>query len=62
MTEFAKEKASPEPERDPFVVGFSFAEGLFYEKPDRTNYHNPFQEGTEESKGFEEAVYIFTQK
>jgi hypothetical protein len=52
------------PEPAGFVVGYAEAERQFYEQDDQGNppFANPFREGTDQHRGFEEAVYDFTQK
>jgi len=44
-----------------FIDGFEEAERRFYES-DNPDFDNPFKVDTEQHRGFEEAVYIFTQK
>lgn len=45
-----------------YQLGFQTAEYLFYQDENRTEWINPFPQQTEAWKGFEEAVYILTQK
>jgi len=54
-------KPDPEPESNGFIEGFQAAEKEFYDE-ENPKYVNPFPEGTEQHRGYEEAVYVFTQK
>lgn len=45
-----------------YKAGFQTAETLFYENSEREDWINPFKVGTDQHRGFEEAVYIFTHK
>lgn len=54
----------PTPESSGFVVGYSTCHQLFDAHPAELPFNptNPFREGTDQWRGFEEAVYDFTQK
>lgn len=46
-----------------FINGFAAAELYFYtNEGEVTSFPNPFPVGSDEHAGYEEAVYVFTQK
>lgn len=64
---FPAEKDLPTPKSDAFVVGYAACEVLFFgpgvpDDFDPCGVVNPFQTGTDQWRGFEEAFYDFTQK
>lgn len=62
----ATDDKRPTPDSNEFVIGYSTCMTVFEsgvipdENPER--FANPFREGTDQHRGFEEAYYDLTQK
>jgi hypothetical protein len=53
---------SDQPKSKNFILGFETAQSEWEKHDEDPTFINPFTQGTDEWAGYEEAVYILTQK